>query len=71
MPELRPKDLMTKDVVITWPDEPLDAAVNRMLAQQVHRLVVVNSPRDPRHPVGILSMSDVSRAGIANREAKP
>jgi pyruvate-ferredoxin/flavodoxin oxidoreductase len=71
MPELRPKDLMTRDVLVTWPSEPLTAAVDRMLAHQVHRLVVVNSPGDTRHPVGILSLTDVARLGARSQEVKP
>jgi CBS domain-containing protein len=62
MPALLPRHLMTADVIVTWPGEPLKEAVDRMLAHQVHRLVVVNDPKDRSHPVGILSMSDVARA---------
>jgi pyruvate-ferredoxin/flavodoxin oxidoreductase len=59
---LTPRHLMTREVAVTWPGEPLPHAVERMLARQVHRLVVVKSEQEPRVPVGILSMSDL--AGI-------
>jgi pyruvate-ferredoxin/flavodoxin oxidoreductase len=71
MPELRPKDLMTRDVLVTWPSELLTAALDRMLAHQVHRLIVVNSPDDTRHPVGVLSLTDVSRVSALSSEFNP
>ncbi len=65
LPALLPRHLMTRDVIVTWPGESLKEAVNKMLSHQVHRLVVTESPEDRRHPVGILSMGDLSR--IAGR----
>jgi pyruvate-ferredoxin/flavodoxin oxidoreductase len=58
---LVPRHLMTRDVIVTWPEEPLDEAVSRMLTHHVHRLVVVKSERERRNPVGILSMTDLAR----------
>ncbi len=56
------RHLMTKDVIVTWPEEALDEAVARMLEHHVHRLVVVKGEKDRRHPIGILSMTDLARA---------
>jgi len=61
LPALKPKHLMTTDVVVTWPDEPLKDAVQKMLTQQVHRLVVTEKEGDHKHPIGILSMTDLAR----------
>jgi CBS-domain-containing membrane protein len=60
LPDVLPQHLMTSDVLVTWPDEPLNDAVNRMLEHHVHRLVVVPNPRERLRPVGILSMTDVA-----------
>jgi pyruvate-ferredoxin/flavodoxin oxidoreductase len=62
---LATRHLMTRDVIVTWPDEPLDRAVERMISHHVHRLVVVKSEQDRRHPVGILSMTDLARGFTA------
>jgi CBS domain-containing protein len=60
------RHLMTKDVIVTWPEEPLDEAVARMMEHHVHRLIVVKSEQDRKHPIGILSMTDLARvAGTA------
>ena len=55
---------MTREVLVTWPDEPLIEATDRMLDASVHRLVVVESESQRTKPVGILSLSDLTRAGI-------
>ena len=61
LPALQPRHLMTTDVICTWPAEPLKDAVNKMLSAHVHRLVVTEAPGDQRHPIGILSMTDLAR----------
>ena len=43
LPEVFPYHLMTREVLVTWPDEPLIHALDRLLASSVHRLVVVAS----------------------------
>ena len=54
---------MTRDVLVTWPDEPLIDATDRMLSHSVHRLVVVESESERTLPVGILSLTDLARMG--------
>ncbi len=49
------KDIMTSDVFVARPDEPLNAAVRRMLDADVSCLVVVQEGR----PVGILTRTDI------------
>jgi len=64
LPEIFPYHLMTRDVLVTWPDEPLIPAIDRMLSHSVHRLVVVESETERSKPVGILSLTDLTRAGM-------
>ena len=59
---LYPHHLMTRDVLVTWPGESLQEAVDRMLSKHVHRLVVVRSETDHSEPIGILSMTDLARS---------
>ena len=61
LPALQPKHLMTSEVICTWPEEPLKEAVDKMLSNHVHRLVVTKAANDRRHPVGILSMTDLAQ----------
>ncbi len=60
-PQVLAKHLMTSTVLVTWPDEPLAAAVERMMERRVHRLVVVPGPQDTRHAIGILSRTDLTQ----------
>jgi CBS domain-containing protein len=48
----------SEDPVVATPDEPLDAALGRMAAEQVRRLPVVKGAR----LVGILAQADVARS---------
>jgi CBS domain-containing protein len=70
LPEVFPYHLMTREVLVTWPDEPLIAATDRMLGHSVHRLVVVESESQRTLPVGILSLSDLTRAGMNDNRAE-
>jgi len=58
LPEIQPAHLMSRDVLTTWPEEPLSDAVDRLFDHHVHRLVVTASTAD-RIPIGILSASDL------------
>jgi CBS domain-containing protein len=58
LPEILPDHLMTREVITTWPDEPLEDAAHRLFDAHVHRLVVTAGP-DDRSPIGILSASDL------------
>jgi CBS domain-containing protein len=50
-------EVCSEDPVVATPDEPLEAALARMAAQQVRRLPVVTDGR----LVGILAQADVAR----------
>ena len=54
-------EVASEDPVVAKPDEPLDAALQRMAQEQVRRLPVVDDGR----LVGILAQADVAR------EARP
>lgn len=51
-------DVCTEQPVVVGPEEPLDAALQRMASEQVRRLPVVQDGR----LVGILAQADVARA---------
>ncbi len=53
------EDVMTTDVVTIIPDIPVLAAVELMLDNQIHRVVITQGGLQPRRPVGVLSMTDV------------
>jgi CBS domain-containing protein len=55
------EDVMTSDVVTIVADIPVLAAVELMVDNQIHRLVITQGGLAPRRPVGVLSMSDVIR----------
>ena len=60
------RDIMTADVVIASPNEPLDRALKRMIDNDVSCLIVVQDGR----PVGIITRSDVLEplAALSERE---
>jgi pyruvate-ferredoxin/flavodoxin oxidoreductase len=62
LPDLRAEHLMTPDVLTTRPEEPLAEAVERLVDNRVHRLVVT-SEKEPTRPIGILSLTDLAAAG--------
>jgi pyruvate-ferredoxin/flavodoxin oxidoreductase len=62
LPDLRAEHLMTPDVLTTRPEEPLVEAVERLVDNRVHRLVVT-SEQEPTRPIGILSLTDLAAAG--------
>jgi CBS domain-containing protein len=55
------EDVMTPDVVTIVADIPVLAAVELMLDNQIHRVVITQGGLAPRRPVGVLSMTDVIR----------
>ena len=61
LPDVLPEHLMTPDVLTTHPDEPLDDAIDRLVSNRVHRLVVTNE-QEPKRPIGILSLTDLAIA---------
>ena len=55
------EDVMTPEVVTIVADIPVQAAVELMLDNQIHRVVITQGGLAPRRPVGVLSMTDVVR----------
>jgi CBS domain-containing protein len=55
------EDVMTPDVVTIVADIPVLTAVELMLDNQIHRVVITQGGLAPRRPVGVLSMTDVVR----------
>ena len=53
------EDVMTPDVVTIVADIPVRAAVELMVDNQIHRVVITQGGLAPRRPVGVLSMTDV------------
>lgn len=58
---LRAEHVMIRNVITTTPDAPLREASGKMIDGRVHRLVVCDPSGDGRHPIGVLSMTDVVR----------
>lgn len=52
--------VMTRSVLTVTPETPVSEAAKTMVAQHVHRLVVVSAD-NPFEPVGVLSMGDLVR----------
>ena len=55
------EDVMTPDVVAINGDIPVRAAVELMIDNQIHRVVITQGGLAPRRPVGVLSMTDLVR----------
>jgi CIC family chloride channel protein len=69
--ELHVRDVCVRDVLVAYPDEPLDVALRRMSARDVGRLPVVRRS-DRRHLVGLLRRTHIVRAyeiALARRTA--
>lgn len=60
-------DAGSRDLVVTWPDEPLHEAITRMLRNDIGRLPVV-SRDDPRRPIGYLGRASVMAARLRRLE---
>lgn len=54
-------DVCTRDLVVTYPDENIGAALQRMSRRDVGRLPVVDR-QNPRHLLGVLRRTDLVRA---------
>ncbi len=59
--KLKVKDIMTRDVVVVYPDESLWEALRKLGVRDVSRLPVV-SRRDPHKLLGIVRRRDIIRA---------
>lgn len=64
MPDILPEHIMTRNVITTTPDETLSEAVNKLIENRIHRLVVVEKHNGHQTPVGILSVGDVARLPV-------
>ncbi len=64
-------DVSTKDVIASYPDQPLDAVMLKLGERELSLLPVV-SRKDPQKLLGIISMRDIVRtqARIAARESQ-
>ena len=58
LPQILTSHVMTRHVLTTWPEESLEDAISRLVANRVHRLVVTPE-NEPTKPIGILSVTDV------------
>jgi crotonyl-CoA carboxylase/reductase len=55
-------DIMSPQIITITGDIPLKAAVQIMLDNRIHRLLIVQGGHRPNRPVGVLSLSDVMYA---------
>ncbi|HET9980602.1 MAG TPA: CBS domain-containing protein, partial [Ktedonobacterales bacterium] len=67
--ELRLRDIMMKDPVVAYPDEPLRAVVYRMASTGLTRFPVVDR-ENPRKLVGMVSFTDLLKGRALNLEAE-
>jgi CBS domain-containing protein len=56
-------DAGSKNLVVTYPDEPLDAALSKMLSRDIGRLPVVD-PEDSGKVVGYLGRAAILSARL-------
>ena len=54
------RDIMSSMVLTVTPDILIKEAARVMIEHRIHRVVVAD-PKDPCHPVGVLSMGDIMR----------
>ncbi|MBW7881829.1 MAG: 2-oxoacid:acceptor oxidoreductase family protein [Caldilineaceae bacterium] len=64
LPNILPEHIMTRQVITTTPGEPLSDAVNKLIENRIHRLVVVQPENGHQRPVGILSVTDLAQLPI-------
>lgn len=67
--EMRAEDIMTYNVLTIVPDVPVNAAVQLMLDNRIHQLVILHARPAPQRPVGILTMRDVIRYMVESAPA--
>jgi CIC family chloride channel protein len=68
--DLKVKDVMTRSMLVTYPDETIGDALQRMALRDVGRMPVV-SREDPSRLLGAIRRSDITRAyqrGILRRD---
>ncbi len=68
--EIAVREIMTRTLLVVYPDESIGVALQRMAARDVGRLPVVER-RNPKRLIGIIRRSDIVRAyrhGIIHRD---
>ncbi len=66
LPDILPEHIMTRNVITTTPDELLALAVDKLIENRIHRLVVVEQDNGHKVPVGILTVTDLARLSVSN-----
>ncbi len=66
LPDILPEHIMTRNVITTTPDESLAQAVDKLIENRIHRLVVVEKENGHQVPVGILTVTDLARLPVSN-----
>ena len=66
LPDILPEHIMTRNVITTTAAEPLADAVNKLIENRIHRLVVVQQENGHKRPVGILSVTDLAQLSVRN-----
>ena len=64
LPNLAPEQIMTRNVITVTANEPLSAAINKLIENRIDRLVVVQRENGHQTPVGMLSMADLARLAV-------
>ena len=64
LPDILPEHIMTRNVITTTPTESLATAVDKLIENRIHRLVVVQPENGHNRPVGILSVTDLAQLSI-------
>jgi len=59
--ELTAEEIMTPSVFTIVPDIPVGAAVQLMMDNKIHQLVIMHARPAPQRPVGVLTMRDIIR----------
>lgn len=54
-------EIMSRDVLVAYPDEPVGVALRRMGSRDIGRLPVVDR-RNPRRVIGLIRRSDITKA---------
>ncbi len=60
-PDLKVRDIATRDVIVAYPDEPVRAVLQRMAPRDLSRVPVV-SRENPRKLVGLIRRNEIVRA---------
>jgi pyruvate-ferredoxin/flavodoxin oxidoreductase len=60
LPDLAPEQIMSRNVITVTANEPLTAAIKKLMENHIDRLVVVQRENGHQTPVGMLSMADLA-----------